>query len=62
MTKRATFTAAEMARAIRAADQAGKVAVLTTGGIAFVEPGKVALPSPETGRTNTCDDAFGVGS
>lgn len=44
MTRPATFTAAELARAIRAADQAGKVAVLTTGGIAFVEPDRVSLP------------------
>lgn len=29
---RAAFTAAELARAIKAADQAGKVAVLTRGG------------------------------
>lgn len=46
MTTRATFTAAEMARAIRAADAAGKVAVLTPAGIVFADADRVALPSP----------------
>jgi hypothetical protein len=59
---RAAFTAAELARAIKAADQAGKVAVLTRGGIVFAPPDKVALPSPETGRANSCDEIFGTGS
>jgi hypothetical protein len=47
MTKRATFTQAELERAIRAADKAGKVAVMTPAGIVFAESDKVALPSPE---------------
>ena len=38
------LTLAEIARAIKAADQAGKVAVMVKGGIAFVEPDKVPLP------------------
>ena len=37
MTARVTFTQAELARAIRAADQAGKVAVLTPAGIVFAD-------------------------
>ena len=47
MTASATLTQAAIARAIRAADQAGKVAVLTPAGIVFAEPGAVALPSQE---------------
>jgi hypothetical protein len=39
---RAAFTAAELARAIKAADQAGKVAVLTRGGIVFAPPSDLA--------------------
>lgn len=39
MTARATFTEAELARAIRAADKVGKVALLTRTGIVFVNPG-----------------------
>lgn len=62
MTARATFTQAELARAIRAAEACGKVAVLTPAGIVFAQPGDVALPSPETGRVNTCDAIFGTGS
>ena len=62
MTKRATFTQAELERAIRAADAAGKVAVLTSAGIVFADPAEVALPSPEAGRANSCDSAFGVAS
>lgn len=59
MTKSATFTQAQLARAIRAADAAGKVALVTRQGIALVDPALVALPSPEPARRNTCDDAFG---
>jgi hypothetical protein len=47
MTRPAAFTQAELARAIRAAEACGKVAVLTRHGILFAEPDKVALPSPE---------------
>lgn len=62
MTRPAALTAAEMARAIKVADATGKVAVLTKGGIIFAEPDKVALPSPETGRPNSCDGIWGTGS
>lgn len=62
MTARATLTQAQIARAIRAAEACGKVAVLTPAGIVFADPAGVALPSPETGRVNTCDSAFGVAS
>lgn len=46
MTTRATFTEAELARAIRAADKLGKIAVQTPMGIAFVDPGAVAQTGP----------------
>lgn len=59
MTKRATFTQAELTRAIRAAEACGKLALMTPAGIAFVESDHVALLSPEPARGNTCDDAFG---
>ena len=62
MTTRLSLTQAQIARAIRAAEVCGKVAVLTPAGIVFAQPGEVALPSPETGRDNTCDSAFGVAS
>jgi hypothetical protein len=51
MTRRATFTQAELTRAIRAASAAGKVALQTAGGIAFVDPGFVpqtAAKEPDT--------------
>lgn len=62
MTKRATFTQAELARAIRAAEACGKVAVQTPMGIAFVESDKVALPSQDhdSAEIEACDKAFGV--
>lgn len=47
MTARATLTQAEIARAIRAADACGKVAVMTKAGIVFAESDKVPLPSPD---------------
>lgn len=62
MTARATLTQAQIARAIRAAEACGKVAVLTPAGIVFAQPGAVALPSLETEGPNTCDLAFGTGS
>ena len=62
MTAKASFTQTELARAIRAADAAGKVALVTRQGIALVDPALVALPSPEPARVNTCDEAFGTGS
>jgi hypothetical protein len=61
MTARATFTQAQIARAIRAAEACGKVALLTPMGIVFAESGSIALPSPngETAGGNSCDKAFG---
>jgi hypothetical protein len=47
MTARATFTVAQIARAIRAAKGEGMVALMTPAGIAFVESDKVPVPSPE---------------
>lgn len=47
MTRRATFTEAELARAIRVADKLGKTAVQTPSGIAFVQPiGPPPEPAP----------------
>ena len=60
MTRRATFTQAEIARALRAADAAGKVAVWTPAGIAFVESASVALPLGDQDGGNSCDQAFGI--
>jgi hypothetical protein len=63
MTRRATFTQAQIARAIRAAEACGKLAVLTLQGIAFVESDRVALPSAEPEpptEGNSCDRAFGT--
>lgn len=64
MTRRATFTQAEITRAIRAAEAAGKVAVQTPAGIAFLDPAAVPVaPSqPEPAGGNSCDDAYGTGS
>ena len=47
MTRPAHLTQAQIARAIRAADACGKVAVMTAQGIVFAESDKIALPSPE---------------
>ncbi len=41
MTARATFTEAQLARAIRVAEKTGKVAKLTTDGIVFLDPSAV---------------------
>jgi hypothetical protein len=60
MTARATFTEAELARAIRAAAKAGKVALLTRAGIVFVEPDivpKTATEQPD--EADTCAGKFG---
>ena len=60
MTRRATFSQADLARAVRVADQLGKVAMWTPAGIVFADSGSVALPSqdhPDEG--NSCDKAFG---
>lgn len=47
MTRRATFSQADLARAVRVADALGKVALWTPQGIALVDPASVSLPSPE---------------
>ena len=60
MTRRATFTQAEIARAIRAAEKAGKVAQWTPAGIAFVDPESIPHDAPADSRGNTCDDIFGT--
>jgi hypothetical protein len=64
MTRRATFTAADLTRAVRVADALGKVALWTPQGIALVEKGSVALPSAEPPEAptegNSCDKAFGT--
>lgn len=61
VTRRATFTQAELARAIRAAEAAGKVAILTPGGIVFADPAAVPQTAPqESAGGNSCDDLFGV--
>lgn len=62
MTRRATFTKADLARAVRVADELGKVALWTPQGICFVESAKVALPSPDQAAAEVaeCDRAFGV--
>jgi hypothetical protein len=58
MTRRATVTQAELARAIRAADAAGKVVLVTQAGIAFVDPGIIAQTGP-TESGDTCAGKFG---
>ncbi len=61
MTRRATFTQAELVRAIRAAEAVGKVALQTRAGIAFVDPANLPHDPPETeSRGNTCDGIFGT--
>lgn len=42
MTRRATFTKADLARAVRVADELGKVALWTPQGILFAEAAKIA--------------------
>lgn len=66
MTRRATFTQADLARAISAAEARGKVAIWTPAGIAFLDPDAVPASAviagpatPEEEGGNTCDAAFG---
>lgn len=59
---RPTLSQAEIARAIKAAEACGKVAVMVKGGIVFAERGQIALPSPEPERGNSCDGIWGTGS
>jgi hypothetical protein len=61
MTRRATFTQAELARAIKAAGSAGKIAVQTPMGIAFVDPDTLPQSAAtESSGRNSCDDIFGA--
>lgn len=64
MTKRATFTQAELARASKAADAVGKVAVWTSAGIAFVDPAHIGQPvtTKHDDEGNTCNGKFGAPS
>lgn len=62
MGRRATFTQAELERAIRAADALGKTALQTPHGIAFVP--RLDLPHPvqeESDEVDTCAGKFGAG-
>lgn len=63
MTKRATFTQAELERALRAANALGKVVLWTPGGIAFVESDAIPVTSPPDDQKDQaeCDRLFGVG-
>lgn len=63
MTARATFTQAELARAIAAATREGKVVVWTALGIAFVQPDQIGLPLAveSAGDNNSCDEVFNGG-
>lgn len=60
MTRRATFTQAELVRAIRAADASGKVALMTRAGLAFVDPAAIPQTAPAESGENSCDSLFGV--
>ncbi|HMO09158.1 MAG TPA: hypothetical protein PKD10_16135 [Paracoccaceae bacterium] len=65
MTRRATFTQAELARAIRVAQAAGKVAVWTPSGIVFADSAETLLaspPAPAPDEGNTCDQVWGRAS
>lgn len=61
MGRRATFTQAELERAIRAAEAQGKVALQTPAGIAFVQPLDLPQPAPaaESDEADTCAGKFG---
>lgn len=60
MGRRATFTQAELERAIRAAEAQGKVALQTPAGIAFVQPLNLPQPAPEeSDEVDTCAGKFG---
>lgn len=59
VTKRATFTQAEIERAIRAADRLGKVAVYRRGEFIFLPAEQVPQHAPTESGENTCDKAWG---
>jgi hypothetical protein len=58
MTRAATWTRAEIERAIAAADAKGKVALQTRHGIAYVDPASLPNLAPDEERPNSCDGAF----
>jgi hypothetical protein len=60
MTRRATFTEAEIVRFGRAADKLGKVLVITLDGAVFADPETVAVLNLRAEEPNTCDIAFGL--
>lgn len=60
MPRRATFTQAELDRAIIVAEKRGREVAIIGGIIRIVEPGAFPpLPSPEADAGNTCDEVFG---
>jgi|GEM_PF-6774895 len=60
MTRRATFTQAELARAIRAAERLGQRVIIIQGMICIVAQDELAaLPSSQADGENTCDKVFG---
>lgn len=61
MTRRATFTQAELTRAMKAADSVGKVALLTPAGIAFLPREDAPKLAQADNGQNSCDDVFGRG-
>jgi hypothetical protein len=62
MTRRATFTQTELARAIAAAEKAGRNVAIIGGAILIVAKEDMpVLPLPgQDEEPNTCDSAFGV--
>lgn len=64
--RRTSFTQAELARAIRAADTVGKVAIQTPVGIAYLDPEsahKILAPGPSAPLGSrpgviSCDELF----
>lgn len=61
MGRRATFTQAELERAMRAATAQGKIALQTPAGIAFVPLTYLpqTAPEPESDEVDTCAGKFG---
>ena len=58
MTRRVTFTAAELARAIKVAREQGASEVVTPDGFRIILDDTAKQEPPAGG--NTCDEAFGV--
>lgn len=59
MTRRATFTRAELDRAIKAAQANGHIVRLRPDGCADILPAD-AVSEPPAERRNSCDTAFGL--